>query len=355
MATADFPRAVPALFPQASLARAVTAAKTPAFLVTVDTECDNAWERRKTVTTRNSWFIPRFQSVCEQYGLRPTYFTTYEMAICPVFRQFGQRVLELGRGEIGMHLHAWDSPPIVPLTDDDSCYHPYLIEYPEAIMRQKIAYLTHLLEGVFRTKMKSHRAGRYGLNTQYAQMLVEHGYTSDCTVTPLNSWAAHLGDPQKRGGPDFTDFPLTPYFVDLKNIGQPGASGLLEIPISAVRFGQGIVGAFKRSLPQRSIPTRILNRAFPPRCLLSPHKRNLGLLVRATERLLEEGRSCVHLSIHSSYLMPHGSPMFPESSDVEDLYSALHKVFSFAARHFKGMTVTEFRNSFPEVRPVLAA
>jgi hypothetical protein len=36
----------------------------PAFLVTIDTECDNAWARSHTITTRNAAYLPRFQALC---------------------------------------------------------------------------------------------------------------------------------------------------------------------------------------------------------------------------------------------------------------------------------------------------
>src|SRR4030095_6053082 len=107
------------------------------FLITIDTEGDNQWSRPRVTTTRNAGFLPRFQALCERFGLRPTYLTNHEMALCPVFTEFARAVLARGAAEIGMHLHAWDSPPIVPLTHDDLAHHPYLCEFPEAIVRQK--------------------------------------------------------------------------------------------------------------------------------------------------------------------------------------------------------------------------
>ena len=63
-----------------------------------------------------------------------------------------------------MHLHAWNNPPLTPLTDNDLRYQPYLIEYPKDQMREKIALMTHLLEDKLQTKMLSHRAGRWAFN-----------------------------------------------------------------------------------------------------------------------------------------------------------------------------------------------
>lgn len=43
-----------------------------------------------------------------------------------------------GRGEVGMHLHAWNSPPEHDLTGDDWRWQPYLIEFSDEIMREKV-------------------------------------------------------------------------------------------------------------------------------------------------------------------------------------------------------------------------
>ena len=83
----------------------------PSFLITIDTEGDDQWSRRGEVTTENARFLPRFQELCERYGLKPTYLTNYEMAKSPAFQPFGREVLRRGTAEIGMHLHAWNSPP----------------------------------------------------------------------------------------------------------------------------------------------------------------------------------------------------------------------------------------------------
>jgi hypothetical protein len=48
-----------------------------------------------------------------------------------------------------MHLHAWNSPPLVPLTVDDFHHQPYLLRYPEAVIREKVKFMTGLLEDRF--------------------------------------------------------------------------------------------------------------------------------------------------------------------------------------------------------------
>src|SRR6185436_10438612 len=108
------------------------------FIITIDTEGDDLWSRPREITTRNAAWLPRFQALCERYHCKPVYLVNYEMAMSQGFVEFGRHVLACGTAEIGMHLHAWNSPPLTPLTADDFRYQTYLIEYPDRVMKQKI-------------------------------------------------------------------------------------------------------------------------------------------------------------------------------------------------------------------------
>src|SRR6185436_12332483 len=119
------------------------------FLITIDTEGDDLWSAPRKITARNAGYLPRFQSLCERYGYKPVYLTNYEMAMSEAFVEFGRDVVARGTGEIGMHLHAWNSPPLEPLTSDDFRYQPFLIEYPARAMKEKIRVMTRLLEERF--------------------------------------------------------------------------------------------------------------------------------------------------------------------------------------------------------------
>lgn len=87
-----------------------------------------------------------------------------------------------------MHLHAWNSPPEHDLTGDDWRWQPYLIEFSDEVMREKVLFMTRLLEETFQTKMLSHRAGRWAFDSRYARLLIELGYQVDCSVTPRVNW-----------------------------------------------------------------------------------------------------------------------------------------------------------------------
>jgi|CXWL01.1.fsa_nt_gi hypothetical protein len=320
----------------------------PRFLITIDTEGDNLWSRPRAATTKNASYLPRFQELCEKYGFKPTYLTNYEMANSITFQKLGKDIIKRGVGEIGMHLHAWDMPPSYELTKDDSRFHPYLIEYPEKVMRQKVSLMTDLLENTFGVKMLSHRAGRWSFDERYANQLIEHGYKVDCSVTPHVSWKSHLGNPEKDGGTDYTDFPDTAYFIDPLDISRPGHSTLLEVPVS-IQNTYGLVNTALSGSPLSNISLvrRISNRLFP-KIWLRPNGRNLSQMLGYLSYALSTQRDYVEFMLHSSEFMPGGSPLFKSESAIEQLYRCLESLFAEASVHFAGCTLSEYFEQFTE-------
>ena len=318
----------------------------PSFLITIDTEGDNLWSRPRTATTKNASYLPRFQELCEKYGLKPTYLTNYEMANSTVFQQLGKDIVKRGVGEIGMHLHAWDMPPSYKLTEDDSRFHPYLIEYPEKVMLEKISIMTDLLENIFGVKMLSHRAGRWSFDERYAQILIELGYKVDCSVTPHVSWKSHLGAPDKDGGTDYTDFPETAYFIDPLDISRPGHSALLEIPVS-IKKADGLANTVLSHslLLNTSLARRASNRLFP-KVWLRPNGTNLNQMLGYLRYALSTKRDYVEFMLHSSEFMPGGSPLFKSESAIEQLYNCLESLFAEASVHFAGCTLSQYFEQF---------
>ena len=320
----------------------------PRFLITIDTEGDNLWSRPRTATTKNASYLPRFQELCEKYAFKPTYLTNYEMANSIAFQDLGKDIIKRDVGEVGMHLHAWDMPPSYELTKDDSRFHPYLIEYPEKLMRQKITIMTDLLENTFGVKMLSHRAGRWSFDERYAQILIELGYTVDCSVTPHVSWKSHLGDPDRNGGTDYTDFPEQAYFIDPLDISRPGHSTLLEIPVSIMNTSGLVDTALSRSpLGNISLVSRISNRLFP-KIWLRPNGRNLSQMLGYLRYALGAKRDYVEFMLHSSEFMPGGSPLFKSESAIEQLYRCMESLFAEASVHFAGCTLSEYFEHFTE-------
>ena len=320
---------------------------TPAFLITIDTEEDNLWFSPRSRTTENARWLPRFQALCERYGLKPTYLTNYGMATSPVFQSFARETLRREACEIGMHLHAWNTPPIRPLTDDDDLYHPYLIEYPAEAIGEKVRYMTRLLEDVFERKMTSHRAGRWAIDGRYVRCLEECGYAVDCSVTPGISWKEHLGKPGGEGGADYTGCPHEPYYLDVDDVRRPGHSGVLEVPVTIVANSPRAADWLRAKVRPSSRINVALNRWYPAVTWLRPNGWNRRGMLRVLETARAERRSFVEFMLHSSELMPGGSGTCRDEQSLDRLYRHIESVFKVASRSFRPAALTEFAAAVP--------
>ncbi len=160
--------------------------------------------------------------------------------------------------------------------------------------------------------------------------------------------APYKGDPKGPGGPDFTRFPEAAYFVDLEDISRPGMSPLLEVPMTVLVPEYSHASQLCTRLLRRAgkLGRRVASRFFPPIVKLvpiSPHRYHLESLLAAA---LAQGRKHVEFMLHSSELMPGGSPWFSTPETIEVLYGGLESLFAYASMRFCGQTLHEYYDSF---------
>lgn len=303
------------------------------FLITIDTEGDNAWSRPPQMTTRNAAWLPAFQKLAERHGLRPTWLVNWEMVHDATCVEFLRDVLVRKAGEVGLHLHAWDTPPLTPLTEDDARHHPYLIEYPDAVMHAKLERLTGKLEETFQRPMRSHRAGRWGFDGRYARWLREHGFTADCSVCPGVDWRNTKGAPEGKGGPDYRHAPQEPYFINEQNILEaavnPAPDALLEVPMTIAL----LTSRWSKAL---------LDICSKRHHWLRPNGQNGVALRQRVDEALHGGTHLMFM-LHSSELMPGGSPSFTSEASIQRLNEDMEALFDHARqRGCTGSTLSEF-------------
>ena len=314
------------------------------FLITIDTEGDDIWTRSPKVTTRNALFLGRFQDLCETYGFKPTYLVNYEMAIDQNFVEFAKSTLSRNKAEIGTHVHSWNSPPLSEL--DDWNHHSYIFEYPDELIHAKLAYLTDLLTETFGERPESHRAGRWGFDQRVAEALIKLGYRTDCSVTPGVSWKKHLGSPNGQGGPDFFGYKLHPYYIDSANSTSPKCQ-LLEVPVTIKPNYKPGLEKLHNSIEQ-NLSGKILRKvAGPSHSWLRPTGTNTDEMIGLVGWAKGKGLPALEFMLHSSELMPGGSPKFRTSEDIDHLYKSLNTLFrTVAEAGCEGMTLREFRASW---------
>lgn len=298
-----------------------------AFIITVDTEGDNLWEYKGgAIGTRNAGFVQRFQTLCERYGFKPVYLTNWEMANDQEFMAFCKETAKAGQCEIGLHVHAWNNPPEYELPNRYGG-NAYLVEYPENIMREKLQSTLTLLKEATEFDIVSHRAGRWAMNNTYFRLLGELGIKVDCSYTPGISWLNSRGY-SIEGGSDYTSVPNYTHKVH----------GILEVPMTIRHI---------RHMSQGSIAHRCKTALRGETVWMRPAVSNVAqmkTIIRQCNR--ENGCDYVEFMIHSSELMPGGSPYFPTDRAVEGLYDNMSRVFEYAQQHgFAGHTLSEYQKA----------
>lgn len=306
------------------------------FIITIDTEGDNLWQwdKKSPIRTENTLFLPRFQKLCEEYGFKPVWLTNYEMINDPRYVDFIMDVEERKVGEIGMHLHAWNTPPEYNLPVVQTGL-PYLIEYPEEIMRKKVETMTALIEQKIGIRPTTHRAGRWAMDDRYFKILKEFGYTVDCSVTPHQNWQSSPGQTE-IDGTDFSKYPEQPYWVD-------NEMSLLEVPVS-IRPSHSFI--LPKKLTPKNIARNALNAYRGYNLWLRPKGNNEKLLLSFLDIINDSEADYIMFMLHSSEMMPAGSPTFKTCEDIEEMYKTLKKVFTKASKTYKGTTLCEYRNNY---------
>lgn len=303
------------------------------LIITIDTEADNQWDVSHRISTENSLYLPRFQELCERYGFIPTWLTNWEMCGDERFVRYMKPKNDFGLCEIGMHLHAWNNPPEFPLKSVTN-QRAYLIEYSEKQMAAKIDALLDALRKSFEVAITSHRAGRWALDGRYAALLAERGFVVDCSVTPHMSWA---GAPGQTGmpGSDYSLSPEVPYEL---------CPGLLEVPMTIRRTNRFAFDAVCEPKDILRQGKRLLMGQWQwLRPSKNPSASSLTSLLRDVSKSDDD---YAMFMIHSSELMPGGSPNFPDESAVERLYRVIDKTFAVAAGlGFEGQGMTAFAKS----------
>jgi hypothetical protein len=221
-----------------------------------------------------------------------------------------------------------------PLTDDDAQHHPFLGEFPEAQMRAKLERLAGVLEDTFQRPLRSHRAGRWALDARTVRWLREHGFTVDCSVCPGIDWRSTKGNPDGAGGPDYRRAPREPYFLDELDLTRPArhpvAGAILEVPMS-IR-------------PPRWPWARTIFESYSKRhSWLRPNGRNATTMRECVNEAVANGQKHLLFMLHSSELMPGGSPTFSTAGSIARLKEDLAALFQNAqAQSCCGRTLGEF-------------
>ncbi|HKY22361.1 MAG TPA: hypothetical protein VJM31_14195 [Vicinamibacterales bacterium] len=320
----------------------------PYLIVGIDTEGDNQWEAtsRLTPTYENIYALPRLHELLQRSGTRPVYLITHPVAVDARSAATLGALAAGGDCEIGSHHHVWETPPCDP---EDAEGLPYALQLSHDRFKQQLAILTNAVKKTAGDAPVSYRSGRFGFHASHTAALEEAGYTVDSSVQPL-FYETH------KGGPDFVDAPLTPYWLSYASAVQPGNSSLLEVPVSAAlnrRLPAWLVRAYGRA-PQPYQTKRALRLLRVVKTVwLRPSYSSLEDMKTFARRLVDEGEPVLNVIFHSSEAIVGGSPYNKTEGELEGFFDRLQGFLTYAIRDLGAQAVTlrEFHAAWARVNP----
>jgi peptidoglycan/xylan/chitin deacetylase (PgdA/CDA1 family) len=310
------------------------------LLVGIDTEGDNQWDAaaRANQTFENIYALPRLHALFARHGVRPTYVITHPVACDPRSADVLARLLGGEDCEIGAHHHAWETPPF---SAGDVERHPYASALPRGQFDAQLESLTSAIAGAVGRRPVSYRSGRFGFSADHVGALERAGYLVESSVAPLFS-ETH------KGGPEFVEAPVRPYFLAYDSAVRPGSSDVLEVPVSAGlnrRLPRALQYVYARA-PRPYTTKRILRVAGLVRMRwLRPSYSSLDDMCALARELARRGVPVLNLLFHSSEAIVGGSPYNRTQAELDAFCDRLERFLAYATRELEAApaTFTEFR------------
>jgi len=290
-------------------------------LLTVDTEEEFDWDapfRREGHGLSHIAALSRFQAFSEGIGAHPVYLVDWPVVHDARAVEVIGDAVRRGTAEVGIQLHPWVNPPF---EEEVSMRNSFAGNLPPALEAAKFAVLRDAIETAFGAAPQIYRAGRYGLGPNTAAILKRHGIRVDTSVRPLFDYS-------HQGGPDYSNHPLRPYWVDAER-------SLLELPVTSAYWGplRQLGPALHRV--QRHVPTffsgfsrlRLLERIA-----LTPEGVSAEEALRGIDIALASKLPLLVLSFHSPSLAPGHTPYAKDEAAVEALYDWFAQVYAELGR-----------------------
>lgn len=210
------------------------------FCFTLDTEPDDLWNRESATQFKHFPGLPDFHRRIVAAGARPTYLTTSEVVDSTVGRKAMERCLEDGACEVGAHVHTWTRTwpfdiPSLGFPPVQAMAH----QFGQALEERMLEYTCNSLRKCLGIEIRSHRGGRWSLNTDSFRSMANCGIDVDSTILPGYSWRTGQGG--LDDGADYRFAQRTPFLFrsapECQSLKQESTiPEILEIPVGSACF-----------------------------------------------------------------------------------------------------------------------
>lgn len=274
------------------------------FCLFVDAEEEFDWSRpfdRAARATTAMAALPAFHRKLAERGVAATYMVDHPIVSDRSAVEILQACLEDGRSAIGTQLHAWVNPPF---EEEPSVHASFPGNLPPALEAAKLDVLTSAITQAFGRPI-AYRAGRYGLGSASAKLLVERGYRVDVSMRAFHDYSA-------QGGPDYRAIGAAAFRFGPEH-------KLAELPPTTIH-----TGVFRRHgarlhrlggyVPRgRGVLART---GLMSRVPLTPEGVSVAEALEAIRIALADGIRLFNLGFHTPSLVPGHTPYVRDAADL---------------------------------------
>ncbi len=296
--------------------------------VTIDVEEEGLFSTRydsRRVPTENVSCLTKLDHIFTEHEIRPTLFVSYQAARRASHRDLLIGLQEKWHGEIGAHLHHWNTPPIEDL--------PYAQPVPSELMPRRLlkAKIETLFEAIAEMNVEpvSFRMGRFNLGPKIFNLLEHTSILVDSSIAPMR---------KEYGGPAGIRAPVDPYFPDPENPRTQGGSKILEVPVTILPVVRGVDCGLERLAANPRLPESAVLWVAKYLASISIQPMALGLRrLKAGARFhRNRGGRVLTMYFHSSELMAGGCPQHRTEGDVDRFLKKLDKFLGWLRNELPG-------------------
>lgn len=309
----------------------------PVLVITVDTE-EDAWNPGSgDGAAENIRQLPDLQALFDRYEVRPTYLTTYQVATDSWAAPYLAEVAASGRGEVGCHLHPWNTPPF---GQGSSSRTTLMSDLELAQVDSKLVTLVSTLRERIGVPVVSFRAGRWALSARCVPCLERRGIAVDSSVLAYVRWTEGID------APVFDHIPSKPYRVNGSSLALHDPDGpILEVPPS-VGFTRAPWKRWSRvhrlaEMPLvrgLHLPWLLARTGVVERLALCPEVFKAEEMIALSRTMLLESRPVLNVFFHSSTLLPGSTPFVETRADREAFLGRIERYLETL------MTMTELHS-----------
>ncbi|APG63702.1 hypothetical protein LPB140_07900 [Sphingorhabdus lutea] len=308
------------------------------FIVTVDAEEEFDWGKpfsKDNQSVGHYVAIERFQLLCDKYDVTPIYLLDYPMVANRDCAAYFGALATSGRGDIGIQLHPWVTPPYKETVND---HNSYACNLPDDLEAEKFGNLYDKIVENTGHKPLMYRAGRYGAAQNAYKLLIKYNINIDSSTRSGFDYT-----PQH--GPNYATLPNIAFWRE-ENI-------LLELPLTTIFRG------FWRYAPRftynyilkygwaRSFAARM---GVLERISLTPEGISIEKTKQAIDLALKVKLPLLNFSFHSPSLEAGHTPYVRNEQDLENFYIWWEEIFAYLKQ--KGVRPLAVRQISEQIKKV---